>query len=82
MEKRRGIDWSIPPIDQSISKFERYIRGLGFSESTVFDYTGRARRYLAFCDTAEPTEEDAVRFRDNLIDRPYLRAASTTTPLS
>jgi integrase/recombinase XerD len=69
MSKQKAIDWEIPPIDQSISKFERYLRGLGFAESTVLDYVGRARRYLNACDTSEPTEKDAIKFRDGLIDR-------------
>jgi integrase/recombinase XerD len=69
MTKQKAINWEIPPIDQSIRKFERYIRGLGFAESTVIDYLGRARRYLEYCNKSEPTERDAIRFRDRLIDR-------------
>jgi hypothetical protein len=66
---KQSIDWEIPAIDQAITKFERYIRSLGFSESNDIDYMGRARRYLAACDSSEPTEADALAFRDNLIDR-------------
>ena len=65
----KQIDWEIPPIDQSVSRFERHLKGLGFSESTVLDYVGRARRYLTSCGTSEPTETNAVRYRDGLIDR-------------
>lgn len=63
MTKQKGINWEIPVIDQAISKFDRHIRSLGFRESTVLDYVGRARRYLEFCSTTEPTEEEAIKFR-------------------
>ena len=66
---KQSIDWEIPAIDQVLTKFERYIRSLGFSESNVIDYMGRARRYLAACDSSETTEADAFAFRDDLIDR-------------
>lgn len=69
MTKQKEINWEIPAIDQAVHKFERYIRSIGFSEATIFDYVGRSRRYLIFCKTTEPTQEDAIRFRDNLIDR-------------
>lgn len=72
MSKKQSTstDWEIPPIDHSVIRFERYLKvDLGFAESTVFDYTGRVRRYLVHCDTADPTAGDAVRFRDGLIDR-------------
>lgn len=69
MTKQKGINWEIPVIDQAIIKFDRHIRSLGFRESTVLDYVGRARRYLEFCGTTEPTEEEAIKFRNQLVDR-------------
>jgi len=63
------VDWELPPVEVAVAKFERHIRRLGFSESTIIDYASRARRYLNACDTAEPTADDATKFRDGLIDR-------------
>lgn len=69
MAKQKGINWEIPPIDQAVNRFERHIRSLSFRESTIIDYKGRVRRYLEACGTTEPTEQHAIRFRDNLLER-------------
>lgn len=75
MAKRKVVDWERAPLDIALNKFERYLRGLGYRESTVSDYIGRARRYLEACDTVEPSEEMAVNFRDDLIERRLSRSS-------
>jgi integrase/recombinase XerD len=69
MPKQRAINWEIMPFDRQISRFESHLRSLGFSNSTIHDYTGRLRRYLKFCDSIDPSEEQAIAFRNQIIDR-------------
>ena len=75
MSKQNIINYEIPAIDQAVRRFEHHIRSLGFSEATILDYVGRSRRYLVFCNTTEPTKEDADRFRDRLIERRLSRSS-------
>jgi hypothetical protein len=73
MAKR--VDWSISKNTVANNRFERYLRGLGYQESTILDYVGRCERYLSFCGTTEPNEEHATKFRETLIDRRLSRSS-------
>ena len=71
----KQVDYEIPAIERAAKRFEHHLRTFGFRESTIIDYTNRARRYLTFCDTDRPTQEDAERFRDHLINRRLSRSS-------
>ncbi|MDI9416628.1 MAG: tyrosine-type recombinase/integrase, partial [Euryarchaeota archaeon] len=75
MAKYSKVDYEIPAVDIAITKFERHIRNLGFSDATILDYVGRSRRYIEFCGTTTPNQEDADRFRQSLIDRRLSRSS-------
>ena len=66
MRQQLNVDWSrkVKKIDlkPALRKYQKYLQGLGFSQQTTESYVFRAGKYLEFCKTDQPTEEDYQRF--------------------
>ncbi len=77
MRQQLNVDWSrkVKKIDlkPALKRYQRYLAGLGFSKQTIESYVFRAGKYLEFCKTDQPTEEDYQKFRDILLERQLAR---------
>jgi integrase/recombinase XerD len=65
---RLKIDWNKTPSngERPLAKYKQYLREQGLRDSTVEMYAGNVARYLKFCGTEHPTEEDYARFKESL----------------
>ena len=71
------IDWSIPKLtnfDHVLKRFKYYLNGQGHSESTIENYIGNIKRYLAFSGTDRPSLQDWEHFRNHLHDMRLARS--------
>jgi hypothetical protein len=65
----KRIDYEVPRVDVAVKKFERHLRSKGYQESTIQDYVGRLKRYLDTVNSPEPTQDQAIAFRESLVDK-------------
>lgn len=78
MKRRLEIDWhrdtsgdfSIP-----LQKYRRYLKDIGFRDSTMDSYVGQIGRYLKFAGTDRPPIETATRFRQVLNEKRLSRSS-------
>jgi integrase/recombinase XerD len=75
MRRKLGISWDIPNHDVQLKRFNRYLRDKGVRPSTLSDYLQRARKYLEFCGSDQPSPEKAQEYRDHLLDRELSRSS-------
>jgi len=75
MRQKLGISWDIPNHDVQLRQFNRYLRDKGVRPSTLHDYLQRARKYLEFCGSDQPTPEKAQEYRNILLDRKLSRSS-------
>ena len=75
MRQKLGIAWNIPNHDVQLRQFNRYLRDKGVRPSTLNDYIQRARKYLEFCGSDQPTPEKAQEYRNILLDRKLSRSS-------
>jgi integrase/recombinase XerD len=71
------IDWSIPELtsfDQVLRRFKYYLNEQGHTESTIENYIGNVKRYLAFSETDRPSLQDWGHFRNHLHDMRLARS--------
>jgi hypothetical protein len=63
------MNWHVKQEDfQSVlEKYNRYLKGRGFSESSIERYSNILRNFLEFADDAHPSTEKANDFREHLI---------------
>ncbi len=77
MRQQLNVDWSRKArkidLKPALRKYQKYLQGLGFSQQTTESYVFRAGKYLEFCKTDHPTEEDYQRFRDSLLGKQLAR---------
>ena len=75
--RRLEIDWNrrySGDFSASLQRYERYLRDIGFRNSTIESYIGQAKRYLEFAKTDRPTIEAASQFRQHLHDKKLSRS--------
>ena len=71
------VDWSIPKttnFDQMLRRFQRYLEDRGDRESTIEEYLGNVKRYLAFSKTDRPSLTDWQTYKECLHDRKLSRS--------
>ncbi len=73
MDKKRvvTIDWTDRMTDPgpAIKRFRDYLKSRGFRTSTIDGYLVCVRGYLRFAETDRPTQADAIKFRETLIEK-------------
>lgn len=76
--KRLDSNWTrvdrVNEINPALKRFERYLRDRGFRNSTIDGYMECAGMYLEFTQTDRPLAEDAIRFRDSLLEKNLARS--------
>ena len=75
MPKRLAVKWDVPATDIALNKFQRYLEGLGFRDSTIDNYVSRCRTYLEWVGSDEPSISEAQAFRDSLVERKLSRSS-------
>lgn len=60
-------------MKSALSKYQRYLENLGFSDQTIESYLFRCRKYLEFTQTDQPSEDDFAKFRIYLQDKHLAR---------
>jgi integrase/recombinase XerD len=75
MRQKLGISWDNPNHDVQLKRFNRYLRDKGVRPSTLSDYLQRAKKYLEFCGSDQPSPENAQEYRDHLLDRQLSRSS-------
>jgi len=70
------MNWHVKQEDfQSVlERYNRYLKGKGFSESSIERYSNILRSFLKFADDAHPSTEKANEFRDYIIAKKQARA--------
>lgn len=77
MKRRLEIDWkrdTSGDFSASLQHYERYLRNIGFRDSTIESYVGHICRYLKFAGTDRPSIESAMQFRQVLHDKRLARS--------
>ncbi|HPT19998.1 MAG TPA: tyrosine-type recombinase/integrase, partial [Methanothrix sp.] len=77
MKRRLEIDWkrdTSGDFSASLKQYERYLRSIGFRDSTIISYSGHICRYLKFAGTDRPSIESAMQFRQALDDKRLARS--------
>jgi integrase/recombinase XerD len=78
MKRRLEIDWKRDaPGDFCVplQRYERYLRNIGFRDSTIDSYLGHVGRYLKFVGTDKPNIESAQQFRHFLNEKRLSRSS-------
>ncbi len=78
MEKKRvvAIDWNDKVADpgSAIKRFASYLKSRGFRTSSIDGYLVCAKGYLMFSGTDRPTQADAIKFRETLLEKNLARS--------
>jgi integrase/recombinase XerD len=78
MKRRLEIDWkrdTSGDFSAPLKRYERYLRNIGFRDSTIDSYVGHIGRYLKFAGTDKPNTESAQHFRQTLQERRLSRSS-------
>jgi integrase/recombinase XerD len=70
------MNWRVKQEDfeSVLERYDRYLKGNGFSESSIERYSNILRSFLKFANDAHPSTEKATEFRDHLIAKKQARA--------
>jgi integrase/recombinase XerD len=78
MVKKRllAVDWTYreADLDAAIKHFEGYLKNRGFRRSTMDGYLACVGIYLKFAKTDRPSSDDAIKFRETLLDKNLARS--------
>lgn len=77
MKRRLEIDWKRDAsgnFSASLKQYERYLRSIGFRDSTIDSYLGHICRYLKFAGTDRPPIDSAIQFKEILQDKRLARS--------
>ena len=78
MVKKRlvTVDWTYKEadLDTALKHFEAHLKNRGFRQSTIDGYLVCVGIYLKFTKTERPSSEDAIKFRETLINRNLARS--------
>lgn len=72
MKRRLEIDWhrdTSADFNLSLQRFKRYLKDIGFRDSTVESYIGHVGRYLKYTGTDKPPIDSAKVFRQILHEK-------------
>jgi integrase/recombinase XerD len=78
MKRRLEIDWkrdTSGSFGVSLQRYKRYLKDIGFRDSTIDSYVGQVGRYLKFAGTDKPPIESAARFRQVLHEKRLSRSS-------
>jgi integrase/recombinase XerD len=75
MRQKLDLSWDIPNLDVQLRRFNRYLRDKGVRQSTLSNYLQRARKYIEFCGSDQPSPEKAQEYRNHLLDRNLSRSS-------
>jgi integrase/recombinase XerD len=78
MKRRLEIDWkrdTSGDFSVSLQRYKRYLKDIGFRDSTIDSYVGQVGRYLKFAGTDKPLVESATRFRQTLHEKRISRSS-------
>jgi integrase/recombinase XerD len=78
MRNQLKVDWARKvkksDLGPALGRYRRFLVDLGFRDSTIDMYVFRARKYLEFAETEQPSAEDFIRFREVLQDKRLSRS--------
>lgn len=78
MKRRLEINWkrdTSGDFSVSLQRYKRYLKDIGFRESTIDSYVGQVGRYLKFAGTDKPPIESATQFRQILHEKRLSRSS-------
>jgi integrase len=74
VKKRWRINWDASQVklelNPLIKQYERFLRSQNYRDSTIEGYCNLIKVYLKFVENDRPTIDQAVKFRENLINSP------------
>jgi integrase/recombinase XerD len=71
-----GVNNDFEPV---LERYVRYLKGRGFSETSIERYASTTRSFLKFAGDAHPVIEQANEFRDHIIEKGQSRATINNT---
>jgi integrase/recombinase XerD len=78
MKSRLEIDWhrdTSGDFSVPLQRYRRYLKDIGFRDSTIDSYVDQVGRYLKFAGTDRPPIESATRFRQVLHEKRLSRSS-------